>query len=286
MTNVVLKRPPRPGEKRAPGRIRAHYEIERELADRLRAASADERRALYTLAYDELFRRVPDHPQLTRPRDAGARAAHVGLQLRMLAPYLTPTTTFLEIGAGDCALSIAVAARVRSAIAIDVSETVSGQHALPPNVQLRITDGTRIPVEPGSITLAYSNQLMEHLHPDDARAQLRNVHTALAPGGRYLCVTPHPFLGPNDVSYYFDDVATGFHLREYTVSELSSAFRDAGFSSRRALVGSPGRTFELPVGVVRAVESGLAMCPAGLRRALASRLPFRALFSHRMVGRR
>ena len=43
--------------------IRQHYIIERELADRLRHASREERRAgLYAAVYNELFRRVPDHP--------------------------------------------------------------------------------------------------------------------------------------------------------------------------------------------------------------------------------
>jgi predicted SAM-dependent methyltransferase len=34
-----------------------------------------------------------------------------------------------------------------------------------------------------SVDLAYSNQLMEHLHPDDASEQLANVYRALKPGG-------------------------------------------------------------------------------------------------------
>src|SRR5205823_1094642 len=48
-------------------RVRAQYEVERELADRLLRASEDERPGLYASVYRELFRRVPDHPQLTRP---------------------------------------------------------------------------------------------------------------------------------------------------------------------------------------------------------------------------
>jgi hypothetical protein len=31
---------------------------------------------------------------------------------------------------------------------------------------------------------------MEHLHPEDAFEQLRNIIRALAPGGRYVCITP------------------------------------------------------------------------------------------------
>jgi hypothetical protein len=47
---------------RSPERLRLHYEVERELSDRLRAASAEERATLDGEVYDELFRRVEDHP--------------------------------------------------------------------------------------------------------------------------------------------------------------------------------------------------------------------------------
>ena len=46
--------------------LRQHFEIERELAAKLKNASAAERKSLYNEVYDELFRRVPDHPQLHR----------------------------------------------------------------------------------------------------------------------------------------------------------------------------------------------------------------------------
>lgn len=49
-----------------PEQIREYYEIEKELANRLRYASKQERRYLYSSLYDELYRRVPLHPQLTR----------------------------------------------------------------------------------------------------------------------------------------------------------------------------------------------------------------------------
>jgi hypothetical protein len=54
----------RQGRTRA--QLREHYEVERELADALRRAGPHERRSLYATLYDELFRRVPHHPQLTR----------------------------------------------------------------------------------------------------------------------------------------------------------------------------------------------------------------------------
>ena len=50
-------------EIRSPERLQAHYEIERELADRLRMSRREERGSLYGEIYTELFARLPDHPQ-------------------------------------------------------------------------------------------------------------------------------------------------------------------------------------------------------------------------------
>ena len=41
-------------------------------------------------------------------------------------------------------------------------------------------------MEPGSVDVAYSDQLMEHLHPDDALVQLTNVVRAQAGRSIYL----------------------------------------------------------------------------------------------------
>ncbi len=43
-----------------------------------------------------------------------------------------------------------------------------------------------MPFDSDSIDLVISNQLMEHLHPDDAYDQLREVYRVLRDGGRYV----------------------------------------------------------------------------------------------------
>lgn len=256
---------------RSAQQIRAHYDVERDLADRLRAAPADQRRTLYTQLYDELFRRVPDHPQLARKKDPDWQRRQVQEQLELLERFLTPDTVFLELGAGDCSLSLAVAPRVRRVFALDVSPAIASQTATPDNFELIISDGTSIPVPPGSVTLAYSNQLMEHLHPDDALAQLRNVYTALAPGGRYLCITPNRLSGPHDISKYFDHEARGFHLKEYTVGELAAILREAGFASVEVYARTRGRSWRCPRLLMSMLELGLRCLPGSLRRMIATR---------------
>jgi SAM-dependent methyltransferase len=114
---------------------------------------------------------------------------------------------------------------------------------------------------------------MEHLHVDDVADQLRNILAALAPGGIYICVTPNRLNGPHDVSRYFDKVATGFHLKEYSTGELDKLFREVGFSKTTAHAEIRGAGFAIPVPVIVFVESILDRLPRSLSSALAG-MPF------------
>jgi len=271
-------------ESRSFERIREHYLIEKELANRLRRATKAERRHLYTIVYDELFRRVHDHPQLTRKASAESRAAEVGARLKLFRRYLRPDITYLEVGPGDCSLVVSVAQQVRKAYAVDVSKEIAAGISLPDNLEYVISDGSNIPVTAGAIDLAYSDQLLEHLHPDDALAQLENIYRVLTPGGVYVCLTPNRLTGPHDISRYFDEVATGFHLHEYTVSELAELFRSVGFRKFQALAGGGGFHASLPLVLVRMIERFLMMLPRSFGRTLARGLPLRLILGAKVVA--
>lgn len=269
---------------RSQDQIREHYEIEKSLASRLRHSTKDERQTLYSEVYEELFTRVPHHQQLTRKNSANLRQGAIDRQLAYLRKFLGPDDVFLEIGAGDCALSFAVAELVSRTVAVDVSETITGNDAQPDNFELVISDGTSIPVPALSISFAYSYQLMEHLHPDDATEQLHNVFNALRPGGRYLCVTPSPLNGPHDISAGFDDVATCFHLKEYTVRELAALFRNAGFDDVGVVTGFAGRFFRWPLSLVTSAEKLIGLLPARWAKAVARAPLARNVLYPRIIG--
>ena len=96
--------------------------------------------------------------------------------------------------------------------------------------------------------LVFSNQLMEHLHPDDAEAELQSIFTALKPAGYYVCITPNRLTGPHDISRDFEESATGLHLKEYSTSELDSLFRRTGPPKDRAASLHRGSTFPFQCG--------------------------------------
>jgi SAM-dependent methyltransferase len=249
-------------ETRTIQQLREHYEIEKELASRLYNASREERRVLYSSLYDVLFQRVPLHPQLTQKVSPEKH-------IRMLKHFLNEDVTFLEIGPGDCALSFGVAGFVRRVYAVDVSKEITKSSTTPGNFHLVLSDGCSIPVPKESINVAYSNQLMEHLHPDDALEQLHNIFTALAPSGIYLCITPNRLNGPHDISMYFDDVATGFHLREYTITELSKLFKAVGFSKVNVYFSKWGIFLMLPIAPFTLIERVLSTLPHKFAKRLS-----------------
>src|SRR5205823_9750236 len=91
-----------------------------------------ERGTLYLTVYEELFRRVPNHPILFRTVSQAQQEKAIRWQLQFLRRFLRPSHSFLEIGPGDCALALAVAKMVRKVLAIDVSaklmESEIGRH--------------------------------------------------------------------------------------------------------------------------------------------------------------
>lgn len=271
-------------ETRTLEQLRQHYEVERELADRLRHASKEQRRTLYSEVYDELFKRVPLHPQHTNKADPARLAADVEEKMEIVTPFLNQGAVFLEVGPGDCEFAKTVAGKAAKVLAIDVSDEITRKRELPANLQLVISDGSSIPVPPDSVDVAYSNQLMEHLHPDDALDQLRGLHAALKPGGVYICITPSRLTGPHDISGEFDRKATGFHLKEYTVGDLAALFRQVGFVKVSIIFGGRGKFMLLPAWTAIIFENLLDLLPHGLRKAIALRPPFRWLFGVRLAG--
>lgn len=272
-------------ESRTLDELRAHYEVEKELANRLRSASPDDRRHLYQTVYNELYRRVPNHPQLTRKATPESHAWAIQRQLKLVSPFLqSQQGTFMEVGAGDCALSAAVARRVKRVIAVDVSDEVVSGVELPGNVDLRLSDGVDIPAPPGAVDVAFSNSVMEHLHPDDALEQVSNICTALKPGGVYVCVTPNRLSGPHDISKYFDETATGFHLKEYTVRDLHRLFRRVGFTRIKVYVGGRGRYLQVAPAPAELFEQFFGQLPLRARRALADRFMMSAILGARVIG--
>lgn len=269
---------------RSPEQIREHYEIEKELATKLKNSVYDERKLLYTSVYDELFRRVPHHPQLTRKKSLYNTYKTVNNKLKLFKHFLNREVNFMEIGPGDCALSLRVSKFVKHVWAIDVSKEIIKNISIPLNFTLVVSDGSSIPLDRNSIQIAFSNHLMEHLHPDDAFQQLNNIFKSLVNDGKYICITPNRLSGPHDISRYFDEDATGLHLKEYTVGEITMLFREVGFSKIRFYAGGKGIYIRIPMKIVIMVEKLLLLLPGKFRKLTTQNFLIQAVLGINLVA--
>jgi len=266
--------------------ITEHYEVEKSLASRLKSAPKEERMELYSKLYDELMTRVPHHPRLTRTSSESFVRDNVAKQIGVLKRYLIPGCVFLEVGPGDCSLAQEAAKTASHVYAADVSSATAVIKDAPANFELIVFNGTTLPLDSDIVDVAYSNQLMEHLHPDDALDQLQSIYRCLKPGGVYVCATPNRLGGPYDISKYFDRVASGFHLREYSARELARLFRSAGFSEIKCGFIAKGRSLVLHSALVLPYECVLAVLPYSVRHAIGQSRYLRLLLPTLVVARK
>lgn len=227
---------------------------------------------LYGEVYDEYAVQFPE----SLPIDDSQVKRTTQFEKAFLSRFLTPSTVMAEVGPGRCHLAFAVAPLVKKIYAVDVASGTANEAGRPTNFELKLTDGIRMPFDSDSIDLVCSNQLMEHLHPDDATEQLREIYRVLRPGGSYICVTPSRINGPHDCSAYFDDLpcpieqgfytATGLHLKEYNTSELLTVFNSVGFKRVQTWIGAHGYYIELPPAAVMGIETVLRPIPPNWRK--------------------
>lgn len=253
-------------------RLHDQCTFEIHIANQLRTAGGEERTRLYSQVYDEYAEKFPEHlPKDSR--DAERVAQH---ETSFLRRFVTPSSAIIEIGPGRCHLAFAMAPLVAKIYGVDVSSVIVGTAETPPNFEFRPTNGVQMPFDSASIDLVISNQLMEHLHPDDAAMQLREIYRVLRKGGGYVCVTPSRVNGPHDCSAYFPDLpcpvwkgdyqATGLHLKEYTTQELLGLFKDADFQRVRTWIGARGYYIALPSAVITSIEAVLRLIPRSRRK--------------------
>lgn len=257
---------------RTPEQLWHHFEVEAALAEQLRATTRQGRTELFREMYDLLFDQVPDHPRLSRRADPEATRLANGDKLSLLRGLVQPSTSFVELAPGDGHFCAFVAALADLAMALDISDQRSAETAAewPSNASFVLFDGFTVPDGLGGMfDVAFSDQLLEHLHPDDVAEHLRLVRELLRADGTYVLRTPHAASGPWDISRYFMDEPRGFHLQEFNYRSLHGELRRAGFTRVVFLRRNGSRG--LPFVPLAAFETVVARLPRRVRTWVADR---------------
>jgi SAM-dependent methyltransferase len=253
------------------------FQLEIKLSDELRYATKEGRKMLYIECYERYFNALPFHPQLLIKNNPESIKLKTDFQMKIIEKFINKATVFLEIGAGDCALSERVSNEVSKVFALDASKHITQNTDFPDNLEIIIADCTELPFIENSIDLAYSNQLVEHLHPEDFEEHLTSVYKVLKPNGKYICITPNRITGPNDISRFFTNKNVGFHLQEYTNIEIRKLLIKQGYSKVSFFFFFRGKWKKMPYVFIKTTEKFLLLFKGKLRKKIAGFRLFRIL---------
>jgi ubiquinone/menaquinone biosynthesis C-methylase UbiE len=140
---------------------------------------------------------------------------------------LMPPMMIADLGAGEGAFSLLLAQRAKQVIAVDTSAKMvefgrqQAKRQGVKNVDYRLGDMEEVPIEDGSVDLAFFSQSLHHaLHPERAVAEAWRI---LKPGGRIavLDLAKHRF---EEARELYADEWLGF-----SEVELETAMQKAGF---------------------------------------------------------
>lgn len=244
---------------------RHHYEVERRIAQRLLAADREGRAQIYRTMYDELFSEVPHHPRLVIREDPERTRRSIRKKIALVKPFTEVTCVFLEFGPGDCRFAFEFSKHVKKLYAVDISSQM-GNAAPPDNVELILYNGYDLDIPESTVDVIFSDQLIEHLHPDDTAFHFSLAKKLLRPGGAYILTTPHALTGPHDVSHHFSNQAECFHLKEWTFEELVPLIRNSGFRSVAGYWFFGGIRVRFPLWAFTGLERNTRKLPLTSRR--------------------
>lgn len=250
--------------------IKNHYLVEKGIATRIKLATPDKRKEIYATMYEELFEKVPDHPRLTRRNSKELTRIALATKLALLKGLLDKTKVFAEFAPGDCKFSIEMAKYYEHVYAIDISDQRDRSECSPANFKLIIYDGYHLhDIAEKSIDVMFSDQLIEHFHPEETKAHFELVSRLLKAGGSYVFCTPHAYSGPQDVSMYFSYEAEGFHLKEWTYREVRELLKDSEYSKLNAYWFARGMRIPVPYALFLVTERILGVFPKRWYRPIA-----------------
>jgi 2-polyprenyl-3-methyl-5-hydroxy-6-metoxy-1,4-benzoquinol methylase len=270
-----------------------HFDWEVACASAIKKSShgSSEREELFTTAYGGLTMilremRARDGRDLDAPM--GFNSAHFHSIVDIAGP---PPRTMLDVGCSTGTLVRALLAYGYDAYGIDVSEVLVNRarelanSSFGQDLSGKFVIGNFLRHDFGKQTFDFihSNDVLEHIHSDEASDFLTKCRGLIRPGGVLWLITPNRLTGPGDATSLrlpWGTPAIGLHLKEYTLAELSTLLRQANFVEvqSRLFGAGRGRRPTKPRSVYarlkRAAEPVLAGVPFRLRSRIMGILDY------------
>ncbi len=155
--------------------------------------------------------------------------------LRLVEEYCRRGSTVLDLGAQPFIVSCALRRMGYNVIVFDVDPELYMRIAKACNVDVVRCDLEREELGISNADCAVFSEVLEHLHYYYAPLVLNKINRALKPGGVLILTTPNIaslfrrlrlLLGIQPIYHY--------HVREYTMKEVVSLLREAGFEVIKA----------------------------------------------------
>jgi 2-polyprenyl-3-methyl-5-hydroxy-6-metoxy-1,4-benzoquinol methylase len=261
-----------------------HWELENSLTSELLKSTSENRWEVsdrcYTTLYSELW-------WLNKFTGTSSKLSPSIIYRNIIKLIGQQPKRVYEIGSGKAELITYLASCGFECKATEITRERGNKYASEfPNLSWDISDGIHLNrfEKPGSYDIVISNQVIEHLHPDDIVEHFKNVNSILSSGGRYIFTTPHKYMGPADVSRIFNyDKPMGMHLKEYTYKELQNLLKKAGFKEIYGVFHIPNTISQLCGLYINPKCSRIYLTYSCAVEQLISLLPYQSLRRKAMV---
>jgi 2-polyprenyl-3-methyl-5-hydroxy-6-metoxy-1,4-benzoquinol methylase len=212
--------------------MKYHYEVEQDYAQKILSSpkNSEYRSQLFAEGYDAIAKIMNEYDP------NGGETDHTDVVITIINRLLKKGSFIFDIG---CATANSIEKLLIDgyrAKGIDVSSNAIEQ------AKVKLQSYSLEPLVRQSDIMQYypdetydciiMDNVIEHFHSDTIVDVLKKSYSLLNRNGYIIIVTPHKFSGPHDISGQFLPIgskATGFHLKEFSFTDLYNDLKAAGF---------------------------------------------------------
>ncbi len=210
--------------------ILKHWDLEKQLTKQLLESTADNRWEVFERCYTTLYSQLE---WLNKYIDKNKEISAEILYQDWADLIGAPSKKVYEVGSGRGEMISYLASLGHECKATEITRERGEKHVSSEldNLEWGVSDGIHLErFDPfNTYDFVISNQVIEHMHPDDLAEHCKHVRSILKPEGNYIVCAPHVWHDPADISAVFKyDKAIGMHLKEYTNIEIYKLLKGAG----------------------------------------------------------